>query len=63
MIFCKVAALVIICAAIWLTIHLLVTADDRAAGVVQPVSGQESLLKRVFSTPEPTPEPGPKFAR
>ncbi len=63
MVFCKVAAVVIICAAIWLTIYLLVTDGDPTAGVVQPVSGQESLVKRIFSTPEPTPEPGPKFAR
>ena len=58
----KVAAVVIICAAIWLTVHCVVTTDDKDAGVVKPLRDQESLLKRILSTPEPTPQPGPRFS-
>lgn len=63
MVFLKVAAVVIICAAIWLTVHCLVTNGNQDAGVVNPLRDKESLLKRIFSTPEPTPQPDPKFSR
>lgn len=61
MIVCKVVAFAGICAAIWLTIRFLMVTDDQQAGVVAPVEDPPSVLKRIFATPEPTPQPAPKF--
>lgn len=61
MIVCKVVAFAGICAAIWLTIRFLMVTDDQQAGVVAPVGERPSEFKRIFATPEPTPEPAPKF--
>ena len=62
MLACKVFAFVVICAAIWLTVRFLVSAGDREAGVIEPTPDQNSPIKRLFATPEPTPPPGPRFA-
>ncbi len=63
MIVLKLAALLGICGAIWLTVHFLIVANDQRAGVANPMEDRPSLFKRMFATPEPTPEPAPKFGR
>ncbi len=63
MVFLKVFALVVICGAILLTIRFVMTAGDQDSGVVSPFLEQDSPLKRIFSTPEPPPQPAPKFFR
>ena len=63
MVFLKVFALVVICAAIGLTIRFIMTAGDQDLGVVNPLPEQDSPLKRIFATPEPPPDPAPKFSR
>ena len=63
MVFLKVFALVVICTAIGLTVRFIMTAGDQDLGVVNPAPEQDSPLKRIFSTPEPPPDSGPKFSR
>ena len=63
MVFLKAFASVVICAAIWLTVRSIMTASDQDLGVVNPLPAHDSPLKRIFSTPEPPLDPGPKFSR
>ena len=63
MVFLKVFALVVICAAIGLTVRFIMTAGDQDAGVVNLLPEQDSPLKRIFSSPEPASPPDPTFSR
>ena len=58
----KLIAFVVVCAAISLTVRLIMAIGDREAGVVDPREERPGVLKRNFATPEPAQEQSPRFA-
>lgn len=54
---------VITITAIWFIVKAVMERNDVAAGVVQPAPEEESVLKRIFRTPEPAKTDDVRFNR
>ncbi len=62
---CKLLCVVLICAAVWLTAHLLMTAGDGSAGVVKPMPEKDRpRIRQYYIAPEePVRDPVPGSRR
>ncbi len=58
---CKLLCVLLICAAVWLTAHLVITASDDMSGVVQPMPEKETPRIRLYTPPPEEPMHDPRF--